>query len=369
MALMFPRIARNFANQGFFPSDDPTVTRILSALAPGPGRLCIFDPCAGQGDAIAQAANSLGREQTRVFAVEYDTDRAQHAREQVDICIQGDLMDTEISPHSFGLLWLNPPYGDLRKDADGKFGYEGSGRPRLEKLFYQRTLPMIQHDGVLVYIIPNYVLDDEMTGWLTSHFTDLRVYQTVERRFRQVVILGRRIRARDLNRSVARTSRTMLLEVGQNPDAIGVLPEVWPFAPYTVPVNESDPAKFYRNSLEPLQLASEIHRLQGLWPMFDAQLGISQQRPRRPVRALSQWHLALAVAAGAITGVIRSKAGRVMIVRGDTHKEKIERTEYTERDDGSVSETRILTDKFVPVIRAWDMTPGAATLGQVLTIR
>ena len=31
--------------------------------------------------------------------------------------------------------------------------------------------------------------------------------------------------------------------------------------------------------------------------------------------------------------------------------------------------TRILTDRFVPVIRAWDMTPGSSTQGQVLTIR
>jgi hypothetical protein len=41
----------------------------------------------------------------------------------------------------------------------------------------------------------------------------------------------------------------------------------------------------------------------------------------------------------------------------------------TERDDGSVAETRILTDRFVPVIRAWDMTPGSPTRGEVLTIR
>ncbi|MFF6503349.1 class I SAM-dependent methyltransferase, partial [Pseudomonas aeruginosa] len=40
-----------------------------------------------------------------------------------------------------------------------------------------------------------------------------------------------------------------------------------------------------------------------------------------------------------------------------------------EREDGSIAETRILTDKFVPVIRAWDMTPGSATRGEVLTIR
>ncbi|MFO6407362.1 class I SAM-dependent methyltransferase, partial [Pseudomonas aeruginosa] len=56
-------------------------------------------------------------------------------------------------------------------------------------------------------------------------------------------------------------------------------------------------------------------------------------------------------------------------VKGDTHKEKTLQTEYTERDDGSVAETRILTDKFVPVIRAWDLTLGSPTWGEVLTIR
>jgi hypothetical protein len=90
---------------------------------------------------------------------------------------------------------------------------------------------------------------------------------------------------------------------------------------------------------------------------------------RPPARALSHWHLALALAAGAISGVVTSKGGRTLVVKGDTHKEKTLQTQYAERDDGSVAETRILTDTFVPVIRAWDMTPGSATQGQVLTIR
>ncbi|MCY1382030.1 hypothetical protein D9M68_452260 [compost metagenome] len=64
-----------------------------------------------------------------------------------------------------------------------------------------------------------------------------------------------------------------------------------------------------------------------------------------------------------------SKSGKVLIVKGDTHKEKTLQREFTERDDGSVAETRILTDKFVPVIRAWDMTPNSPTRGEVLTIR
>ncbi|EGH26598.1 hypothetical protein PSYMO_36133, partial [Pseudomonas amygdali pv. mori str. 301020] len=43
-------------------------------------------------------------------------------------------------------------------------------------------------------------------------------------------------------------------------------------------------------------------------------------------------------------------------------------TEFTEDEDGNVFETRILTDRFVPRIRAWDLTPGSSHLGCALTI-
>ncbi|MBM9961136.1 class I SAM-dependent methyltransferase, partial [Pseudomonas aeruginosa] len=98
-----------------------------------------------------------------------------HARGLVDHCLHADLMDTMISKQSFGLLWLNPPYGDLSKDVNGNIGYQGQGRARLEKLFYQRSLSLLQYGGVLVFIVPGYVLDAELVGWLTRHYTDLRI--------------------------------------------------------------------------------------------------------------------------------------------------------------------------------------------------
>lgn len=50
--------------------------------------------------------------------------------------------------------------------------------------------------------------------------------------------------------------------------------------------------------------------------------------------------------------MVRSKTERLLAVKGDTHKDKTLQREFTERDDGFIAETRILTDKFVPVIRA-----------------
>lgn len=367
MALMFPRLARNFIKNGYFPTDEATVERVLSALASSSETMCILDPCAGEGVAIAEAAHALGRDKVRAFAVEYDAERAAHARKLVDRCLHGDLMETILSRQAFGMLWLNPPYGDLVSDNVSR--YQGHGRARLEKLFYQRSFPLLQYDGILVFIIPAYTLDRELMGWLTRHFADLRVYRAVDRQFKQVVIFGRRVRQHEQDTDGTRRARQLLLQIGKGDSEPDELPIAWPFIPYTVPASQGGPEHFYRATLEPDQFAAEVQRLHGLWPLFDTMLGGSQQSLRPPARALSPWHLALALAAGAISGVVKSKTGKVLVVKGDTHKEKSRRTEYTEDENGSVQETNILTDIFVPVIRAWDMTPGSPTRGQVLTIR
>jgi len=367
MALMFARLARNFAKAGYFPTDEPTLERCLNALEPSPGRVCILDPCAGEGAAIGEIAFDLGRDRVRAYAVEYDLERARSARRLTDHCLHADLMDTLISRQAFGLLFLNPPYGDLLPDQCG--GHQFHGRARLEKLFYQRTLPLLQYDGILIFIIPVYSLDAELVGWLTRHFVDLRVYTAVATTFKQVVIFGRRARQRDQHTDDARASRERLLQAGRGDIALDEVPIEWPFEPYTIPSSPAEPEHFYRTSLEPEQFCAEVSRLKGLWSAMDTHLGAAQKSLRPPARALSAWHLALALAAGAISGVVRSRNGRVLVVKGDTHKEKATTTEFEELEDGAVRETRVLTDRFVPVIRAWDMTPESATWGQVITIR
>ncbi len=366
MALMFPRLARNFAKNGYFPTDEPTLERILNALAPSSGPMCIIDPCGGEGVAIAEVAHALGRENVNAYVVEYNDERAAHAKRLVDHCLHGDLNDTLISPQAFGLAWLNSPYGDLVNDQAGR--HEFKGRARLEKVFYQRTLPLLAYGAIMVFIIPSYILDDELIGWLTRNLEDVRIFRAIERQFKQVVILGRRIRQRDQNSEKIRAVRALLSKIGRGDVEAEDFPSAWPFPPYSIP-STSGPEHFYRISLEPAQLASEVHRLQGLWPMIDTHLGAAQQVPRPPARALSHWHLALALAAGAISGVVRSRSGRTFVVKGDTHKDKSSKTDYTANEDGSVTETVTLTDRFVPSILAWDMTPGSETQGQVFTIR
>jgi len=373
MALMFDRLARNFAKAGYFPTDAATLSRTLQALAPcenGRGRL--LDPCAGEGIALAEVAHHLGRDGCESYAVEYDAERAEHARSLLGRCLRSDLMDCMISRQSFGLLWLNPPYGDLSNEPSASsWQITTPGRERLEKRFYQRAVPLLQYGGVLVFIIPYTVLDAELCGWLTNQFTELRVFAAPEQRFKQVVIFGIRTRSRERSGTSAdaKALKEQLLAIGRGDIQAEALPEDWTLAPYIVPKASKPLGHFYRVSMEPEQFVEEIKQLNGLWPQFAALFAQKTLPSRQPARQMSDWHLALSLAAGAISGVIRSsKSGRTLIVKGHTYKDKLCRTEVTMDEEGVITETRIHTDRFVPVIKAWDMTEGSPTFGRILTI-
>lgn len=370
MALMFPRLARNFAKNGYYPTDEGSLERVLQALTPAnDGVIRALDPCAGEGAALTEVAHALGRDRVHAYGVEYDPERATTMATLIDTALQGDLMDTVISPRTMGLLWLNPPYGDLVADHVHNMQYQGKGRRRLEKLFYQRTIGTLQYGGVLVLIIPAYSLDKELTGWLANHFTNLRIFRAAVDDFKQVVILGNRVRRYEIEgKAEAKRYRLQLLRIGMKEETPDVLPEEWLFEPYVVPAAKGEMGHFYRISVEPKQLGEEVAQLGGLWSDVGAVFGRTGLKARPPVRRLSNWHLALSLAAGAITGVVTSPTGRCLVVKGNTHKDKVAKTEFTENKDGSIKETRVLTDRFVPVIQAWEMTPGSAQRGQLLTI-
>ncbi|ECE6153279.1 class I SAM-dependent methyltransferase [Salmonella enterica subsp. enterica] len=366
MALMFPRLARNFVRNGYFPTDEITLERILAALVPDvtSGTLRILDPCAGEGVAVTEIAVHLG-EQAQAYAVEYDADRASHCTTMADQTLHGDLMDTIISQQAFSLLFLNPPYGDV---ATGTGERDKTGRDRLEKQFYRRTVGNLQYDGILVLIIPFYTLDREFSGWLANSFADVQVFSAATEQFKQVVIFGRRVRQHQLNTSSVKQTVRALMAVGIGDETAPPLPEAWP-TPYVIPAARQELKHFYCVTMEPVQLAEEIQQVKGLWPSFSTQLCVQPLPHRPPARQLSRWHLALALAAGAITGVITSPTGRTLVVRGDTYKVKDRKTTFTEDDDGNIAETIIMTDRFIPAISAWDMTPDSPTFGQLLSIR
>ncbi|MBR5940685.1 MAG: DNA methylase, partial [Neisseriaceae bacterium] len=55
-SLMFPRVAHNYADLGYYPTDDATVKGICQRLDTRFEKVRIFDPCCGTGKALADIA-------------------------------------------------------------------------------------------------------------------------------------------------------------------------------------------------------------------------------------------------------------------------------------------------------------------------
>lgn len=363
MALIFQRLARNFIKNGYFPTDEATLAGILGALDINAPSVRILDPCCGEGTALAEMKRHLTEcgAVTEALGVEFDAERAWHAKELLDTVIHSDVADVFISARSVGLLFLNPPYGHTVADRAGNSERTSD---RIEKMFCRKAFQWVQYGGVLVLIVPHYVLDEEFSEMISRSFTRVRVFMAPEQRFRQCVIFG--VRHRSDRPDPRETALLQAVGQGQLPDT---LPLVWSEEPYLVPGVQKGNFTFRALRLDAAQLEEEVRRLaeNTLWPRFQAIFSASQRPNRPPLRAMSKWHLALALAAGQIGGVIRSKTGRILLIKGDTFKEKEVKVEYEVRADGSVTESRILTDRFVPVIRAIDLTPGPG-YGDILTI-
>lgn len=374
MALIFARLARNFIKNGYFPTDDATLGRIQNFLLPGEGQtIRLLDPCCGEGAALADLSQGLQDRMAdppliETYGIEFDKERAWHAKTILYRVIHADMHDVVVKPRSLGLLFLNPPYGfGLKDDENGRAAGDDSQRAeRLERTFLKKTVPYLAPGGVLVYIVPYYALDDEIRVYLARNFTDLRFYMAPEQQFKQCVIFGTKVKPghprKDVLDTLARAQAGELLDQ--------VLPSDCHEQPYIVPaIAQGAEFDFHAVRLDGEQLADELRKWSShlLWPSFSSCFNQVRSTHRRPLRDMTKWHLALALAAGQVTGSIQSKDGRTFLIKGDTFKKK-ERSVTTDVDEkGNVSETITMLDKFVPVINAIEFTPDHR-LGQIVKI-
>ena len=203
---------------------------------PSDGPMCILDPCAGEGVAIAEAAHALGREQAKAFAVEFDAERGATPAAWSITASTADLMDTMVSSSRSGCS------GSTRRMAtcpgrQRQHRLSGWGRARLKSCSISVRCRCCSTAACWSSSSPSYVLDAELVGWLTRHFTDLRIYRAVETQFKQVVIFGRRFASANRLPVASKAVRNLLLQIGLGDAEAEELPSEWPFLPYIVPAS------------------------------------------------------------------------------------------------------------------------------------
>lgn len=374
MALMFARLARNYVKNGYFPTDEESIRRTCNLLSlPGKGGVRMLDPCCGEGTALADVRELLTVNRSlaagaETFGIELDAERAQHAKKILNRVVRADMHDVVIKPRSMGLLFLNPPYGFGVSDqaAQRSLLAEPEKSERLERTFLRKTVPYLAFGGVLVYIIPHYALDDEIRSYLVRNFEDIRIFTAPERRFKQCIVIGRRCRATHATKAALQP----LIDAQASEDGAPMIPDSWELEPYVIPALQVDQEfDFHAVQIDAEQLGEELAKYSSslLWEGLSSHFCQAGAACRPPLRDLTPWHLALALAAGQVVGTIKGEGGRTLLIKGDTYKRKERKVSVEFDDKGNATQTTVMLDRFVPVINAIEFTPDER-LGQIVNI-
>lgn len=302
---------------GYYPTPQVVVDLIKSCLMrSGEGKVRIYDPCAGTGDAVAQIANHL---QAESFGVELDKKRAEQAKKVLGKVIHGDSFRVSVRSGSMSCLFLNPPYS-----------YDEGGR--FENKFLAHTASSLQTGGVLVLIISIRSLNMAMTRYLASWFNDMRLTlfpRDEFERFKQIVILGRKRKEALLNNEALKD-----LEEARAQLFKGYVPwlELTPgCCKYDVPPSVLPEKLFHFRNLEMTgeEMISELAEDGFDREMFDLVVRRNGNVKIRPAAPLRKGHLAILVASGMTDGLVE-KNGKRLLIKGTVRKEKVKTVETDE---------------------------------------
>jgi hypothetical protein len=146
----------HYLNYGYTPTCQAALKRLVDLFLldnTHQSVIRLFDPCVGDGTALAYLAAFLAERGARVetYGIEIETGRADAAGERLDCVIQGDFRRTMVSHRSMSLALLNPPYDNT------------GGEQSLEKTIIRRSLPYLAEGGVIVLVIP-----DRLLSWAES---------------------------------------------------------------------------------------------------------------------------------------------------------------------------------------------------------
>ena len=339
------------AKAGFFPTPDSVVSLLKTKISFEEGAR-ILDPCCGKGKTLSQLAGptieningiSLEIKTTLTYGVELDHQRATEAKTRLFKAVWGDaLTEARISSQAFGLLYLNPPYDTAIQaiHTDDK---------RLEHQFLRSYSRTLQIGGILVFVIPYYVLKHcaktlarnfkvQVVGFPDDEFP----------LFKQCVVFGEK---RYMSEEKAKATQEHLEELAEmTPEEFQS--EVWPLetmAPIVVPA-ANKPINFRVDRLDPLEAIPVINKT-GILKDVLRELTPVKNNNIRPLTSLENGHLALMLAGGYMNGSIE-KDGRQLVIKGVIHKtEKIVQTYENENGGGSIT----TKDQYIPTVKIIDM--------------
>lgn len=318
---------------GYYPTPPVQVMLICDRLRAEPGaKINAFDPCAGEGHALAAFANALRRQGAEVttYGIEIEKHRAEIAKTKLDRAICSPYEDARVTPLSMSFMWLNPPYNSR-------------GGERAEAVFLRDlTDPAsgkLQPGGLLGFCIPQYVLKDVATT-LALRFDNIVAYRFAGydyNAYKQVVVFGYR---REYKNPEHQKEKERIEEM-----AYQDLPplDAKDGVTFNIPPSSGEVLTFRSSFPEPDEVRQVIQNS----PVWE-ELKSYEIKPRavlkQPVLPLKTAHIAVAIAAGAVGG----NMGTHLLV-GATKRVKTQ-----QEIPGEDSVTIVETEESRSVVRLFD---------------
>ena len=290
---------------GYYPTPEKVVYLIKKHLRIPDKEFTALDPCCGTGRALEILTTGS---KAKTYGVEIDGVRAKEANEVLDKVENEAIESMAITPGSFSLLYLNPPY-----DAD-------ETGERKEYLFLKLTTTYLAPRGILIYIIPNRYIRN-VFDCLKANYENIKIYAFPKEEYRifnQVVIFGvkRKEPVYDVYSSSDYYNYYSDRKLGEGS------------CEYVIPSMRSEKVKVFKSARN-LEELNRALKKSDVWERFKSLTRYDRALNTRPILPLRKGHIGLLLAGGYLDGEVAGHVAKGMVIEekivdtsGDTIKER-----------------------------------------------
>jgi hypothetical protein len=349
----------NTANYGYVPLPEEAATAIGTYIAlpeaeSTHAQVRIFDPCAGEGRALELIADQIGISFEQRFGCEIHDTRFVEAQTRIANIVQADtLTELQSSKAAFVAAYLNPPF-----DTD----HRENGGGRLEIKFLERSIEKgwVQNGGVVVIVVPQYVMArEEFIKHLSRFYNELQIFALPQdiRHYGEAVAIGVMRPMRTGKERTAEIERLTELLGGDLPILEA---QVEPLYHLPTPQIRSGKKLTWRNANKatPAGAQQEVVQTGGAWASEEYRRA-RQTKARRmaPKFPLHPGQRVFRIAAGEINGRVIQIGGEPHVIKGSTIEEVIEEVSEKQTEKSATTETKTIKRQ-VPCIVAVSQTTG-----------
>jgi 16S rRNA G966 N2-methylase RsmD len=296
---------------GYYPTPVSIIERIKTFLDFS-HEYTVLDPCAGEGEALSYLVDENGK----TYGIELNYDRYTEAKKKLHKVLYGGYEQLKAPQGAFSILFLNPPYD---YDTDGE---------RQEKKFLSQTIKYLCTGGILIYIIPQNIL--EKTAKILSYaFSDIQIYRFTEdeyQSFKQVVVFG----IKKKNKKVIDKNINEIIKAQQLGTKLPEIP-ILQTPIYKVPPMPM-PKYFSNGEVDKEELENYLNN-SNLFKNIKDSIE-SKKEENRPPMPLHMAHIGLLLATGYLNGEMDGH-----IVKGVVKKTKVKNVESKEDGTKVIKET------------------------------